>query len=87
MHEFKTKGTCSSKINFDIKDGKLYSVSFKGGCNGNLKSIGLLVEGMDAADVVARLKGVQCAWRKTSCGDQLAKAIEQATEESTQQNA
>ena len=77
MHEYKTKGTCSSKIHFDIKDGKVCSVSFKGGCNGNLKALGLLAEGMDAADVVKRLKGLRCGWRKTSCGDQLAKALEQ----------
>ena len=78
MHEYKTKGTCASKIHFDLKDGKVYSVSFKGGCNGNLKALGLLAEGMDAADLVKRLKGLCCAWRKTSCGDQFAQAIEQA---------
>ena len=77
-HEYKTAGTCSRKIYFDIRDGKIYSISFKGGCNGNLKALGLLAEGMDAADIVKRLKGLRCGWRKSSCGDQLATAIEQA---------
>jgi len=78
MREYKTRGTCSSKINFDIKDGKVYSISFEDGCNGNLKAIGLLAEGMEAVDVVKKLKGLKCGRRETSCGDQLAKAIEQA---------
>ena len=78
MHDYKTKGTCSTKIHFDIKDGKVYSVSFEGGCNGNLKALGVLTEGMDAADVIKKLKGLQCGGRGTSCADQLAQAVEQA---------
>ena len=77
-HEYKTAGTCSRKIYFDIRDSKIYSVSFKGGCNGNLKALGLLAEGMDADELVKRLKGLRCGWRKSSCGDQLSKAVEQA---------
>jgi len=76
MYTYKTKGTCSSKIDFDLKDGKVYSVSFEDGCNGNLKALGVLVEGMEAAAVVQKLKGLQCGRRETSCADQLAKAIE-----------
>jgi len=76
MHEYKTKGTCSNKIHFDIKEGKVYSVSFENGCNGNLKALGILVEGMEAADVVKKLKGLQCGGRETSCADQLVRAIE-----------
>ena len=79
MYEYKTAGTCSSKISYDIKDGKITSVSFENGCNGNLKAIGALVEGMPVEDVVSRLKGLTCDQRKTSCGDQLAKAIENAS--------
>ena len=56
---FKTKGTCSSQISFDIVDGKLHNVIFTGGCNGNLKGIGALVEGQDAKDVAARLEGIR----------------------------
>ena len=78
-YEYKTRGTCSTKINFNIEDGKLYSVKFDGGCNGNLKAIGALVEGMDASEAVKRLKGIQCDNRGTSCADQLARAIEQLT--------
>jgi uncharacterized protein (TIGR03905 family) len=76
MYEYETSGTCSTKINFDIKDGKLSGVSFENGCNGNLKAIGALVEGMDAAQAVKKLKGIRCGEKNTSCGDQLAKAIE-----------
>ena len=78
MHEYKTKGTCSSKINFEVTDGKVHSVSFSDGCDGNLKALSILVEGMEAAEVIKKLKGLSCGRRKTSCSDQLAKAIEQA---------
>ena len=75
---FKTKGTCSSQISFDIVDGKLHNVIFTGGCNGNLKGIGALVEGQDAKDVAARLQGIRCGFKSTSCPDQLSQAIKQA---------
>ena len=74
--EFAPKGVCSKKITFDMEDGKLHNVQFTGGCNGNLKAIGKLVEGMDADKVVEILKGNDCAGRGTSCADQLSKAIE-----------
>jgi uncharacterized protein (TIGR03905 family) len=76
MYEYETNGTCSTKIHFDIKDGKLRDVNFEKGCNGNLKAIGALVEGMGAVDAVKKLKGIHCGKKNTSCGDQLAKAIE-----------
>jgi len=76
MYEYITQGTCSSKIKFNIEDGKLSSVCFEGGCNGNLKAIGKLVEGMDVHEVITKLKGLSCQKRGTSCADQLAKAIE-----------
>lgn len=79
MYEYKTKGTCSRQISFDIdKDGKVHNVSFVGGCNGNLKGIGSLVEGMDADFVIARLEGTKCGMKNTSCPDQLAKALKEA---------
>ena len=81
MFTYKTKGTCSQSISFDLKDGKVYNVSFLGGCNGNLKAISKLVEGMSAKDVVNRLKGLNCNGRGTSCPDQLAIAITKAIEE------
>jgi len=77
MYEYITKGTCATKIRFNIEDGKLYSVKFENGCDGNLKSIAILLEGMDAAQAVKKLKGVRCGKKNTSCGDQLATAVEQ----------
>ncbi len=79
--EYKTKGTCSQHILFDIEDGKLKNVQFIGGCNGNLKGIGSLVDGMDVDDVIARLEGTTCGMKATSCPDQLAQALKQAKSE------
>lgn len=78
MYEYKTKGTCSSRILFDIEDGKVRNVQFIGGCNGNLKGIGALVEGMDVDEVISRTQGITCGMKPTSCPDQLARALEQA---------
>lgn len=78
MYEYKTKGTCSQKIFFDIEDGKVKNVQFLGGCNGNLKGIGALVEGMNVEDVITRLEGVKCGMKSTSCPDQLAQALKEA---------
>lgn len=78
QYEYKTKGTCSQYIQFEIEDGILKNVQFIGGCNGNLKGIGSLVEGMDAKDVISRLEGTKCGMKQTSCPDQLAKALKEA---------
>ena len=78
MYEYKTKGTCSSQITFDLENGKVKNVSFMGGCNGNLKAIAKLVEGMEAEKVIKLLKGNTCGMKNTSCGDQLAVALETA---------
>ncbi len=73
---FTPKGVCSQQIDFDIDDdNKIHNVSFVSGCNGNLKAIGLLTEGMDAKVVMETLKGNQCGARGTSCADQFAIAI------------
>ena len=77
-YEYKTKGTCSRAILFDIEDGKVHNVQFIGGCNGNLKGIGSLVEGMDVDTVIARLEGTTCGMKATSCPDQLARALKAA---------
>ena len=69
------KGTCSMAVAFDINDGIVTNVEFMGGCNGNLKAIGKLVDGMSADDIAAKLGGNTCGMRKTSCADQLAKAV------------
>ena len=76
--EYITKGVCARKINFEIIDGKIHNVSFMGGCNGNLKAISKLVEGMDATKVIEILKGNTCGAKNTSCADQLCLAIEEA---------
>ncbi|MDO4615780.1 MAG: TIGR03905 family TSCPD domain-containing protein [Lachnospiraceae bacterium] len=76
--DYRTKGTCSSVIHFDLDGNVVRNVSFEGGCNGNLKGIGRLVEGMDAHDVIEKLEGTKCGYRPTSCPDQLARALKEA---------
>ena len=75
---YKTSGTCSQAIEFDIDGDVVKNVRFIGGCNGNTKGVGALVEGMKVDDVIARLKGIKCGMRSTSCPDQLARALEEA---------
>ena len=78
QYEYKTKGTCSQRILFEIEEGKVKNVQFLGGCNGNLKGIGALVEGMDVQDVISRVEGIKCGMKSTSCPDQLAQALKEA---------
>ena len=75
---YKTKGTCSQMISFNIEDGKVYGVKFFGGCNGNLKGIAALVEGMNIDEVIDRVEGIKCGMKATSCPDQLAQALKTA---------
>jgi uncharacterized protein (TIGR03905 family) len=75
-YSYETNGTCSSRIDFELEDGKIHRLSFEDGCNGNLKALGILAEGMDAAELARKLKGLKCGQRDTSCADQLARAIE-----------
>ena len=77
-YSFLTTGTCSREITFGIEDGKVYNVAFDKGCPGNLLAIGKLVEGKDAAEIAALLKGNPCGKRGTSCADQLSIALEKA---------
>ena len=77
MYTYKTKGTCSREIQFDIIDGQLSGVKFIGGCAGNTQGVARLVEGMDAREAVKRLSGIKCGFKPTSCPDQLARAIEE----------
>lgn len=74
-YSYKTSGTCSVQIKFDVNDGIVSNVSFSGGCNGNLKGIAALVEGMQISEVITRLDGIKCGFKQTSCPDQLAKAL------------
>jgi len=75
-YSYETTGTCSSRIDFELSEGKIHRLSFEDGCNGNLKALGILAEGMDAAELARKLKGLECGNRGTSCADQLARAIE-----------
>ena len=76
-YEYKTKGVCSRKITFSVKDGKVCKVSFDGGCNGNGKGVAALVEGMDVDEAIRRMDGIKCGMKNTSCPDQLAQALRQ----------
>lgn len=80
-YRYRTRGTCSREITFDIENGVVRNVQFTGGCNGNTKGVASLAEGMQAEELVKRLKGLDCNGRGTSCPDQLAAAITQALQE------
>ncbi len=73
---YQTKGTCSSAIDIEVKDGIIESVKFTGGCNGNLQGISSLVKGMKVEEAISKLKGIKCGFKSTSCPDQLACALE-----------
>lgn len=77
-YTYKTQGTCSRKITFDLEDGIVKNVSFEGGCNGNLKGISALVEGKEAEEVIKTISGITCGFKSTSCPDQLARALNEA---------
>lgn len=78
QYVYKTKGTCSQRILFEINDGIVNNVEFIGGCNGNLKGISKLVEGMPVDEVIEKIEGIHCGFKPTSCPDQLAKALKEA---------
>lgn len=80
-HQFFPQGICPSKIEFELRDGSIHNLAFTAGCNGNLKAIATLVEGMEAERVVSLLFGNTCGQNSTSCADQLARAIMQAQEQ------
>lgn len=77
MNTYKTHGTCSRSIEFEVNDGVLTDCRFNGGCMGNTQGVATLVKGMKVEDVISRLKGIPCGMRGTSCPDQLARALEQ----------
>lgn len=77
-YTYKTIGTCSTQIEFDINDNRIFNVKYTGGCNGNLKTVSALVEGMDIKELERKCSGITCGYKNTSCIDQLLKAIEQA---------
>ena len=77
VYTYKTRGTCSVKIEFEVNDGVVSNEKFYSGCNGNLQGIAHLVEGMKVEEVIEKLKGINCNGRGTSCPDQLSKALEE----------
>ena len=75
QYSYKTSGVCSREIIFEVENNKVKNVQFIGGCNGNLKGIAALVDGMDVDAVIERVQGITCGMKKTSCPDQLAQAL------------
>ena len=80
VYKYSTRGTCSRSIEFELDGGVVRNVRFEGGCNGNLKGIGAIVDGMKAEDVIARLESIRCGFKSTACPDQLAQALRKAVE-------
>lgn len=79
-YSYKTKGTCSSQITFDIDGDIITNVEFTGGCNGNLQGISKLVDGMTVDSIIEKCSGILCGFKSTSCPDQLANAVKEAYE-------
>lgn len=77
-YSYKTKGTCSKRIDFDLEDNKVHNITFIGGCNGNTQGVASLCEGLTVEQIEERLKGIQCGTKGTSCVDQLATAVREA---------
>lgn len=77
-YTYKTKGTCSTQIDFDLNGDVVSNVSFTGGCNGNLKGICSLVDGLTVEQIESKLKGTKCGFKQTSCPDQLSVAVREA---------
>ena len=76
-YTYRPKGVCSRNMTFEIEDGIIHNLVVEGGCDGNLKGIASLVEGMKAEEVIQRLEGIHCGRKQTSCPDQLAKALKE----------
>lgn len=81
QYTFKPTGVCSQAMVIEINEGTITHFETIGGCNGNLKGIGKLVEGMKPEEVIKKLKGIKCGFKNTSCPDQLAIALEKITKE------
>ncbi len=78
QYSYKTNGTCSQQIDFNIDGGVITNVKFYGGCNGNLQAVSALVDGMTVEQIEEKCAGIQCGFKKTSCADQLARAVREA---------
>lgn len=79
MHiEYRPKGVCSQLMSIDVEDGKIEKVEVKGGCSGNLQGISALLVGMPVKEAIAKMEGIHCGFKSTSCPDQLAQALKNA---------
>ena len=79
---YQTEGTCSRFIHVELNDDDvIQDVQFIGGCHGNLQGISILVRGMSASDAIAKLQGIRCGYKNTSCPDQLATALREALQQ------
>ena len=76
-YTYYPEGVCSVQIDYDIEAGRIYNLKYIRGCNGNLKALGALVEGMEVKEVIKKLRGIECGAKGTSCSDQLARSLEQ----------
>ena len=76
--EYRTRGTCSKLISLDLDGDRVHNVKFVGGCDGNLKAISSLVEGLTVDEITEKVSGIRCGVKNTSCGDQLAQALRAA---------
>ena len=86
-HQYQTKGTCSTRISFDLEGDVVRNVVFQNGCNGNLQAISRLVEGLTVDEMEARIAGIKCGGRPTSCADQLCRGVRKAYGESVDKHA
>ena len=76
-YEYKTKGVCAMKIDFEVEDGIVKNIKFLGGCNGNTQGVAKLAEGRPAEEIISLLEGIKCGFKNTSCPDQLAQALKE----------
>ena len=77
-YSYTPKGVCARKIKFEIEDGTVKNIRFSGGCSGNTQGVCRLAEGMKAEEIIDKLSGIRCGFKRTSCPDQMAQAIKEA---------
>jgi len=83
---YQTSGTCASAIRFQINGNVVSNIEFYGGCPGNTQAVARLTDGMTAEQIEAKLKGIRCGGKPTSCADQLARAVREAAEKAKKEN-
>ena len=78
MIKYNPRGVCAQEFRIEVEEGVVRSIEIMGGCHGNLQGIARLVKGMKVEDVIARIEGIRCGMKSTSCPDQIAQALKQA---------